>query len=62
MKDKKYFGDGTGVGLRKDDAELTAAFNKALGELRQDGTYDKMAKSISTLMSTVTDTSQGSCT
>ena len=43
-KDKKYFGDGTGVGLRKDDAELTAAFNKALGELRQDGTYDKMAK------------------
>ena len=43
MKDKKYFGDGTGVGLRKDDAELTAAFNKAL-ELRQDGTYDKMAK------------------
>ena len=44
VKDKKYFGDGTGVGLRKDDAELTAAFNKALGELRQDGTYDKMAK------------------
>ncbi|MGT9003415.1 transporter substrate-binding domain-containing protein [Escherichia coli] len=41
---QKYFGDGTGVGLRKDDAELTAAFNKALGELRQDGTYDKMAK------------------
>lgn len=31
---QKYFGDGTGVGLRKDDAELTAAFNKALGELR----------------------------
>ncbi len=58
VKDKKYFGDGTGVGLRKDDAELTAAFNKALGELRQDGTYDKMAKSILTLMSTVTDTSQ----
>ena len=26
VKDKKYFGDGTGVGLRKDDAELTAAF------------------------------------
>lgn len=44
VKDKKYFGDGTGVGLRKDDAELTAAFNKALGELHQDGTYDKMAK------------------
>lgn len=35
MKDKKYFGDGTGVGLRKDDAELAAAFDKALGELRR---------------------------
>ncbi|KNC94722.1 lysine/arginine/ornithine ABC transporter substrate-binding protein ArgT [Trabulsiella odontotermitis] len=44
VKDKKYFGDGTGVGLRKDDAELKAAFDKALGELRKDGTYDTMAK------------------
>ncbi|WP_246744603.1 transporter substrate-binding domain-containing protein, partial [Salmonella enterica] len=44
VKDKKYFGDGTGVGLRKDDTELKAAFDKALTELRQDGTYDKMAK------------------
>lgn len=43
VKDKKYFGDGTGIGLRKDDAELKAAFDKALGELRKDGTYDKMA-------------------
>ncbi len=32
------------VGLRKDDTELKAAFDKALTELRQDGTYDKMAK------------------
>ena len=44
VKDKKYFGDGTGIGLRKDDTELKAAFDKALGELRKDGTYDKMAK------------------
>ncbi|MCP6277179.1 lysine/arginine/ornithine ABC transporter substrate-binding protein ArgT [Klebsiella pneumoniae] len=44
VKDKKYFGDGTGIGLRKDDAELKAAFDKALGEMRKDGTYDKMAK------------------
>ena len=44
VKDKKYFGDGTGVGLRKDDTELKAAFDKALADLRQDGTYDKMAK------------------
>ena len=44
VKDKKFFGDGTGVGLRKDDTELKAAFDKALKELRADGTYDKMAK------------------
>lgn len=44
VKDKKFFGDGTGVGLRKDDVELKAAFDKALAELRADGTYDKMAK------------------
>ncbi|MFV0265151.1 MAG: lysine/arginine/ornithine ABC transporter substrate-binding protein ArgT [Kluyvera sp.] len=44
VKDKKYFGDGTGVGLRKDDVELKAALDKALAELRADGTYDKMAK------------------
>lgn len=44
VKDKKYFGDGTGIGLRKDDTELKAAFDKALGEMRKDGTYDKLAK------------------
>ncbi len=44
VKDKKYFGDGTGVGLRKDDTELKAAFDKAFAELRKDGTYDKLAK------------------
>jgi lysine/arginine/ornithine transport system substrate-binding protein len=44
VKDKKYFGDGTGIGLRKDDTELKAAFDKALAEMRKDGTYDKFAK------------------
>ena len=44
VKDKKYFGDGTGIGLRKDDTELKAAFDKAFAELRKDGTYDKLAK------------------
>ncbi|WP_058912745.1 lysine/arginine/ornithine ABC transporter substrate-binding protein ArgT [Entomohabitans teleogrylli] len=44
VKDKKYFGDGTGVGLRKDETELKAALDKALAEMRQDGTYDKFAK------------------
>ncbi|WP_435927283.1 lysine/arginine/ornithine ABC transporter substrate-binding protein ArgT [Dryocola sp. BD613] len=44
VKNKQYFGDGTGIGLRKDDAELKAAFDKALAEMRKDGTYDKFAK------------------
>lgn len=42
--DKKYFGMGTAVGLRKEDGELKAAFNKALSEMRADGSYDKLAK------------------
>ncbi len=41
---EKILGDGTGVGLRKDDAELTAAFDKGAWRAASDGTYDKMAK------------------
>ena len=44
VKDVKFFGDGTGTGLRQDDVDLKDALNKALAELREDGTYDKMAK------------------
>lgn len=44
VKDKKYFGDGTGVGLRKEDTALTAAFSKALDDLRKDGTYARLAQ------------------
>ncbi|WP_075181332.1 lysine/arginine/ornithine ABC transporter substrate-binding protein [Pantoea sp. 1.19] len=44
VKDEKIFGVGTGMGLRKDDAELKAAIDKAFNEMRQDGTYDKIAK------------------
>jgi histidine transport system substrate-binding protein len=44
VKNKQYFGDGTGIGMRKDDTELKAAFDKALAEMRKDGTYDKFAK------------------
>lgn len=44
VKDDKIFGVGTGMGLRKDDGELKAAIDKAFGEMRKDGTYDKIAK------------------
>lgn len=44
VKDQHYFGIGTGVGLRKEDTKLKAAFNQALAELRKNGTYDQRAK------------------
>ncbi|KAA8996990.1 histidine ABC transporter substrate-binding protein HisJ [Affinibrenneria salicis] len=44
VKDDKFFGVGTGMGLRKDDTELKAALDKAFDEMRKDGTYDELAK------------------
>ncbi|WON75680.1 lysine/arginine/ornithine ABC transporter substrate-binding protein ArgT [Serratia sp. UGAL515B_01] len=44
VKDDKFFGIGTGMGLRKDDTELKAALDKAFADMRKDGTYDKFAK------------------
>lgn len=38
----KYFGLGYGVVFRKDEIELLTAFNKALDDLRADGTYNKL--------------------
>ncbi len=35
-------GEGSGIALRKEDTELLARFNKALAEIRADGTYDKI--------------------
>lgn len=42
--DLECFGEGVGIGMRKDDTELREAFNKAIAEVRADGTYDKIAK------------------
>lgn len=44
VKDEKYFGVGTGIGLRKEDGELKAALDKAFATMRADGTYDTLAK------------------
>jgi lysine-arginine-ornithine-binding protein len=35
-------GEGAGIALRKEDNELRARINKALGELRADGTLDRI--------------------
>lgn len=37
------FGLGNGIGVRKEDPELKAIFNKALKSLREDGTIQKLA-------------------
>ncbi len=44
IKDEKLFGVGTGMGLRKGDTELRNALNNAFAEMRQDGTYKKLAE------------------
>jgi ABC-type amino acid transport substrate-binding protein len=38
----RSFGDGVGVGLRKDDLKLREAFNKAIADAMQDGGYKKI--------------------
>jgi len=37
--DPKYFGDGAGIALRKEDQDLKAMFDKAIKEIVADGTY-----------------------
>src|SRR5215468_378948 len=36
------FGEGAGIGIRKEDTKLKDAFNAALKEIRTDGTYKKI--------------------
>ena len=40
--DPKYFGDGIGIAVRKGDTKLLDALNKALKEIKADGTYAKI--------------------
>lgn len=40
--DKEYFGSGYGIGIRKDNSELLNSFNKALNEIKANGTYKKI--------------------
>jgi arginine/ornithine transport system substrate-binding protein len=39
IEDRKYFGDGAGVALRKADTALRDEFNAAIAALRSNGTY-----------------------
>ncbi|MEZ5839461.1 MAG: ABC transporter substrate-binding protein [Hyphomicrobiales bacterium] len=40
--DAKYVGEGIGIAIRKDDGDLKDMFNKAIDDIRADGTYEKI--------------------
>jgi arginine/ornithine transport system substrate-binding protein len=42
--DPKYFGEGAGIAVRKQDKDLVAKLNKAIKDIRANGTYDAIAK------------------
>ena len=44
LDDPKTLGNGAGIGLRKEDTDLKAKIDKAIADMRKDGTYDKLAK------------------
>ena len=44
LKDEATFGVGVGAGVRKEDQELKEKFNAAIKQIREDGTYDEIAK------------------
>jgi arginine/ornithine transport system substrate-binding protein len=39
LSDPKWFGEGAGIAIRKEDKELAEMFNKAIDAIRADGTY-----------------------
>jgi arginine/ornithine transport system substrate-binding protein len=39
LNDPKWFGDGAGIAIRKEDTDLVEKFNKAIDQIRSDGTY-----------------------
>ncbi len=42
LTDVRWFGEGAGVAIRKQDGALKALFNKAITDIRADGTYQKI--------------------
>ncbi|TFF17974.1 transporter substrate-binding domain-containing protein [Jiella endophytica] len=40
--DPQIYGKGVGIGLRKGNDKLKEMFNKAIAEIREDGTYEKI--------------------
>lgn len=44
LTDKKIFGSGVGIALRKSDVTDLKLINNALAELHANGTYDRLTK------------------
>ena len=42
LNDPKWFGEGTGIAIRKEDKDLVEMFNTAIEQIRADGTYKKI--------------------
>ena len=42
LTDPRWFGEGTGIAIRKEDKDLVEKFNKAIEQIRADGTYQKI--------------------
>lgn len=42
LSEVKYFGEGAGIACRKKDTDLVEMFNKAIDQIRADGTYKKI--------------------
>ena len=42
LSDPKWFGDGAGIAIRKEDKDLVEKFNMAIEKIRSDGTYKKI--------------------
>ena len=42
LSEKKYFGEGAGIAIRKEDTDLVKLLNQAIVKIRQDGTYKKI--------------------
>jgi arginine/ornithine transport system substrate-binding protein len=42
LNDPQWFGEGTGIAIRKEDKDLVEMFNKAIEQIRADGTYKKI--------------------
>ena len=42
LTDKKWFGEGIGIAIRKQDKDLVELFNKAIDKIRADGTYKRI--------------------